>query len=161
MTTPSAKRTALRMIPYGLYILTTQVGEEVNAATVSWFSQISFEPTLVMVALRKKSRIYDMTVQSGHFAINFLGQGQQEVASTFFKHVEATGGTLGGCAYRLGQGGTPVLEDAPAWIECEMVDKVAGSGDHGLVIGQVTAAEVKPDAGPILTLRDTPWSYGG
>ena len=52
-----AKRTALRMIPYGMYILTTksQDGQEVGAATVNWLTQTSFAPPLVAVGVKADS----------------------------------------------------------------------------------------------------------
>ena len=44
-----AKKTALRMIPYGMYVLTSK-SEDVSAATVNWLTQTSFSPPLVLVA---------------------------------------------------------------------------------------------------------------
>ncbi len=42
------KKTALRMIPYGLYVLVAENEEgTVSAATVKWVTQASFEPPLV------------------------------------------------------------------------------------------------------------------
>ena len=45
-----AKKTALRMIPYGLYVLTA-AGKDgrKSAATVNWVTQASFAPPLVAV----------------------------------------------------------------------------------------------------------------
>ena len=41
------KKTALRMIPYGLYVLTAQDKNGARtAATVNWVTQASFEPPL-------------------------------------------------------------------------------------------------------------------
>ena len=44
-----AKKTALRMIPYGMFVLTSQSrdGKDVSAATVNWLTQTSFSPPLV------------------------------------------------------------------------------------------------------------------
>jgi flavin reductase (DIM6/NTAB) family NADH-FMN oxidoreductase RutF len=45
-----AKKTALRMIPYGIYVLTADDGKgNVGAATVNWVTQGSFAPPLVVV----------------------------------------------------------------------------------------------------------------
>lgn len=45
------KKTALRMIPYGLYVLTAENGEgRAAAATVNWVTQTSFDPPLVVNA---------------------------------------------------------------------------------------------------------------
>ncbi len=42
------KKTALRMIPYGMYVLTTKSaqGDDVDAATVNWVTQTSFRHPL-------------------------------------------------------------------------------------------------------------------
>ena len=52
-----AKKTALRMIPYGMYVLTSksQDGQEVSAATVNWLTQTSFAPPLVAVGVKGDS----------------------------------------------------------------------------------------------------------
>ena len=41
-----AKKAALRMIPYGMFILTTKSkdGQNIGAATVNWITQTSFAP---------------------------------------------------------------------------------------------------------------------
>ena len=42
------KKTALRMIPYGLYVLTAEASDgQVAAATVNWVTQASFSPPLI------------------------------------------------------------------------------------------------------------------
>jgi flavin reductase (DIM6/NTAB) family NADH-FMN oxidoreductase RutF len=46
----NTKKTALRMIPYGLYVLTAKGQDDaVAAATVNWVTQASFAPPLVVV----------------------------------------------------------------------------------------------------------------
>src|SRR5215470_15076521 len=46
----NAKKTTLRMIPYGLYVLTAAGKDgQVGAATVNWVTQASFAPPLVVV----------------------------------------------------------------------------------------------------------------
>ena len=47
-----AKKTALRMIPYGIYVLTADDGKgNVAAATVNWVTQTAFAPPLVVVGV--------------------------------------------------------------------------------------------------------------
>ncbi|GIX48398.1 MAG: hypothetical protein KatS3mg131_2609 [Candidatus Tectimicrobiota bacterium] len=51
-----AKKTALRMIPYGLYVLTAEgASGAVAAATVNWVTQASFSPPLVVVGVKADS----------------------------------------------------------------------------------------------------------
>ncbi|MCP4257002.1 MAG: flavin reductase family protein [Planctomycetes bacterium] len=84
MSTNNTK-SALSLVSSGLYVLTTQDNGQVGAATVSWLSQISFKPRLVMVALRKGSRIYELVRSSGRFVINILGQHQQDAVTYFLE----------------------------------------------------------------------------
>ncbi len=163
MTAPIADvRKAMRTITYGLYVLTAATDGEVHAATVSWVTQASFKPRLLAVGLKRDTRIYEVVKKAGAFCVNVVGEGQDEMASTFFKFVEADteARTLGGYPYEIGETGVPVLKDAAAWIECRVVEEACQTGDHAIVVGEVGAGRVNPARKP-LALRDTPWSYGG
>ena len=47
-----AKKTVLRMIPYGIYVLTADDGKgNIAAATVNWVTQSAFAPPLVVVGI--------------------------------------------------------------------------------------------------------------
>jgi len=137
------KKSVLRMIPYGIYVLTAknQTGE-VAAATVNWVTQTSFDPPLVVVAVKADSGALTLIDETRHFALNFLGKGQQGVAFAFFKPAAADDGTINGEAYHDGMTGAPVLDGAPANVECKVVDVVA-HGDHHLVVGEVVNAQVQ------------------
>ena len=46
---PEHKKTVLRMIPYGIHVLTANDGKgNISAATVNWVTQTAFEPPLVV-----------------------------------------------------------------------------------------------------------------
>src|SRR5262245_50008905 len=142
-----AKKTALRMIPYGLYVLTAEHGDQVGAATVNWVTQASFTPPLVVVGVKADSGIHGIIKQAGAFALNVLGKGQQPVAFTFFKAAERQGATVSGQPYRKGVTGAPVLEQLPAFVECRLVTTVE-QGDHSIFVGEVVEAGVaKPPEG--------------
>jgi hypothetical protein len=52
-----AKKTVLRMIPYGFYVLTADDGAgNLVASTVNWVTQNSFAPPLVAVGIKADSR---------------------------------------------------------------------------------------------------------
>lgn len=155
----AAKKTALRMIPYGLYILTAEnEAGQVAAATVNWVTQTAFEPPLLVVAVKKNSATYRILSESRVFALNILGKGQQEMAFTFFKPLERDGQSIGGQPFYAGQTGTPIFESTPAFVECKLVETVE-KGDHAIVIGEVVNAGVasalggRPDDA-ILWLKD-------
>lgn len=155
----AAKKTALRMITYGVYVATSRAGERVAAATVTWLSQVSFEPPLVVVGLRKDSHLFQVVSESGTFAINLLDEGQKKIATTFFRTPVQQSELLSGYAFQAGQTGSPLLEESPAYLECKVVGSLA-QGDHEVVMGEVIAAGVRREAAP-LELRATGWQYGG
>ena len=73
----NAKKTALRMIPYGLYVLTAEDSQgRMSGATVNWVTQTSFQPPLVALGVKKDSLIHDIIKESGKFALNVLGKNQ-------------------------------------------------------------------------------------
>lgn len=151
------KKRALMLIPYGLFVIGVRNGEHCVAFTVNWLSQASFRPPLIMAGIKKGSRGYEMIKSSGAFVVNMLAKGQEEVAAAFFRAPRSNGDTIGGRLFRRGATGGPVLEDAPAYLECRVTDIIAG-GDHSIVIGQVVHAEVRRQAEP-MTMAQTGWKY--
>jgi len=116
-----AKKTALRMIPYGIYVLTADDGKGgIAAATVNWVTQSAFNPPLVVVAVKTDSGAYRIVRDCRVFALNMLGKDQKGVAFTFFKPSEVKDGKISGQAYRKGATGAPILTEAPAAIECRV-----------------------------------------
>ena len=80
------KKTTLRMIPYGIYVMTAKDGDgNVGAGTVNWVTQCSFDPPLVAIGVNADSSLYAVVKAAGCFALNMLCKGQQETAFAFFK----------------------------------------------------------------------------
>lgn len=154
-----AKKTALRMIPYGLYILTAEGKDgKIAAATVNWVTQTAFQPPMVVVGVKADSGAHALIKESKTFALNILGKDQKGQAFTFFKTLEREGNSIGGEAFRKGSLGAPIFENVPAFVECKLVDTVE-KGDHSIFIGEVQDAGVKaqPSGRPddvTLTLKD-------
>lgn len=137
-----AKKTALRMIPYGLYVVTAEADGEVAAATINWVTQASFDPPLVAAGIKADSGAHSLIKKSGSFALNVLGKGQQNVAFTFFKPAQKDGDKISGESYKPGSTGSPLLDSTPAYVECKLVETVE-KGDHSVFIGEVVDAGVR------------------
>lgn len=154
---------ALHLMSNGVYILTAAVSDVAHAATVTWASQVSFQPALVLVALRRNSHLAQALRKAHRFALNIMGQEQQELVVRYFEHYT---GSLEAVSrspespFRLTLGKCPLLTDSLAWLECKLVAEPASPGDHALMLGEVTGAGVRREGRPMV-LRDTPWSYGG
>src|SRR5262249_10943031 len=112
-----AKKTALRMIPYGLFVLTAEGKDSVAAGTVHWVSQASLRRPLVAVGVKADSHAHGLIKETKAFALNVLGKGQQALAFTFFKPAARDGSKISGEPYRKGATGAPILTNAPAYVE--------------------------------------------
>ncbi|HZQ01230.1 MAG TPA: flavin reductase family protein [Reyranella sp.] len=143
-----AKKAVLRMIPYGIYVLTADDGKgNVAAATVNWVTQTAFAPPLVVVGVKTDSGAYQVVKTAKAFALNMLGKEHKGLAFTFFKPAAVADGKLSGQAYRKGTTGAPLLEAAPGAVECR-VTSIVEQGDHHIVVGEVVEAhQAKPFTG--------------
>jgi flavin reductase (DIM6/NTAB) family NADH-FMN oxidoreductase RutF len=153
------KKTVLRMIPYGIYVLTADDGKgNIAAATVNWVTQSAFAPPLVAVGVKADSGSYQIVKAAGAFALNMLGKEQKALAFTFFRPADLSDGKISGQPFRKGATGAPILSDAPGAVECKVVS-VVEQGDHHIVVGEVVEAHLhrppsgRPDAA-ILEMKD-------
>ena len=137
-----AKKTTLRMIPYGIYILTADDGKgNVGAATVNWVTQSSFNPPLVVVGVKADSGAHTVVKGTGKFTLNMLGKDGKGAAFTFFKPAKVENGLLSGQKFHNGANGCPILDSAIGAVEC-VVKEVLELGDHSIVVAEVTEAHL-------------------
>jgi flavin reductase (DIM6/NTAB) family NADH-FMN oxidoreductase RutF len=155
----AAKKTALLMIPYGLYVLGVKDGNDLNAGTINWVTQCSFKPPLVAMGVKKDSHLYSQLKNAGSFALSFLESGQKDIAFAFFKPAKVEGNTISGQEFETGETGAPIISAAPAWVEGRIVGEV-DTGDHSCMVGEVTNAGLKRES-KLLTLEEVGVKYGG
>lgn len=154
-----AKKTALRGITYGLYVVGTKDENSVNGFAGNWLTQTSFEPPLVAVAVKAGTRSQEQISGSGVFSVNVLETGQKEMATAFFRSLEPEGNKLAGYEFFTEETGCPIFKDALSYFECKVVEKVE-QGDHYIYVGEVIHAGVQREGAP-LTLKETGFYYGG
>jgi flavin reductase (DIM6/NTAB) family NADH-FMN oxidoreductase RutF len=156
-----AKKAALRSIQYGLQVLTSIDGEELAAAGVNWLSQASFEPPLIMIAVKNDNDSHAIIERSGVLAINVLAENQLDIGKAFSRTTKVEGDTLNGYHFEPGaEADCPILTDLPYWFEARVTDTVA-RGDHTIFVAEVVNAGERDDAPPPLLLRSTGMNYGG
>lgn len=158
---PKHKRTALRAINYGLYIVTSVHDGEYAAAGINWLTQASFDPPLVVAGIKADSETRSVVQRAGSFVVNVLGEDQADVAKAFFRPTVVEDGLLNGLPFRPAPtSGAPVLADLPYWFEARVTDTV-DRGDHTIFVGEVVGAGVHDDSVVPLVLRSTGMNYGG
>ena len=154
------RQKTLRMLSNGVYVLTSRSEGRYGAATITWVSQASFKPPLIMAAVRKESNVFKCLAESRSAVLHIVGDRQQEIARRFFFPTHTACGTINGEAFMEGKTAAPVLPGLPAHIECELEQIVDTHGDHAVVILRVVEAECQERVRP-LTVAETPWKYGG
>jgi len=158
---PAAKKLALRAINYGLHILTSTNGTEYGAGGVNWISQASFDPPLVMAAVKADSGSAAIIGETGTFAVNVLGADQLDIGKAFFRSTSVEGDQINGHGFEAGpETGAPLLTETAYWFECRVTDTVA-RGDHTVYVAEVVNAGVRDESVTPLVLRDTGMNYGG
>ena len=156
---PVSRKRTLRLLSNGLYVITSVSGPRFGAATVTWLSQASFTPPLVMAAIRPHSNVFTCLAESGVAAVHVLDAAQRDLAQKFFAPTAVAGRTINGEPYRVGSTGAPILENACAYFECRVRQMVA-LGDHTVVVMEVVEAECPRMCLP-MTVSQSPWAYGG
>ena len=155
-----AKKSLLRKIPYGLFVVGVKAGDKLHAFTASWLSQISMKPPAIVIGVRKNSRPLPMIRRGKVLTVNFIRKENRDTVAHFFKFVAHAGNKLGHYHFHIGETGAPILDEAIGYLECRVKKIVSGFGDHSAVIAEVTNAKIKEDVSPLL-MSDTPWHYGG
>jgi flavin reductase (DIM6/NTAB) family NADH-FMN oxidoreductase RutF len=140
---PAAKKHALRLVPYGLWLAGSRHADGHTAVSlVSWFTQASFEPPLVALGMHREGEAFKGVKETGVLALSLLGSTQKDLVKPFFKHAVVDGGKAGPLAVTVGEAtGCPLLPDLPASLELK-VREVLELGDHATVVMEVVGAHV-------------------
>lgn len=139
----AAKKHALRLIPYGLFLAGSRHADgHTSVSLLSWFTQTSFDPPLVAVGMHKEGEALKGLRETGVLSINILGAPQKELVKPFFKHVVVADGKAGPLEVRIGAAtGCPLLPALPASLELKLRQLVE-LGDHATAILEVVDAHV-------------------
>jgi flavin reductase (DIM6/NTAB) family NADH-FMN oxidoreductase RutF len=154
------KQKALQQVSNGMYVLTSRFGEQYGAATITWLTQISFKPPLLLAAIRPDSNLFQCLSQSHHVVIHILAAYQVDVARRFLTTTEVKDGLMNGEPFVEGKTVAPVLTNVLSYIEAQVIQIIDDGGDHKLVVMEVLGAEHHRDFSPLL-VAGSPWKYGG
>ncbi|MEG3957530.1 diflavin flavoprotein [Microcoleus sp. herbarium2] len=145
---------ALGRISGGLYIITAQKGDVSGAMLASWVTQASFKPLGLTIAVAKDRAIESMMHAGDKFVLNVLEEGNyQTLMRHFLKRFAPGADRFAGVKTQPATNGSPILTDALAYMECEVVSRMELS-DHHIVYAIVDNGRVSnPDALPAVHHR--------
>ncbi len=149
MKKPIEPRQAFRLLSHGpVLLLTTQFRGQPNVMTVGWSTPLSGTEALIGVAVAPTRLSHEFIARTDEFALNVA-------------HVDLLG-RVWYCGTNSGRNvdkwetapltpaepteiASPLVDEALAWLECAVVNRLA-VGDHTLFVAQVLTAQVEEAA---------------
>jgi flavin reductase (DIM6/NTAB) family NADH-FMN oxidoreductase RutF len=151
-------------IPNALALVGSRSGDEWNAMTTSWVSQLSMEPVLVGIGVDNTAVTHRLVTAGGSFSVNLWAADDTRVFVKFSKPatIATADGTitLNGRVVEEAPSGVPVFAEAIAWLDCA-VRQAIDLGTHTLFVGEVTAAALNDADARAAAIHDTRMKYGG
>jgi flavin reductase (DIM6/NTAB) family NADH-FMN oxidoreductase RutF len=147
-------------IPNALALIGSRAGDQRNAMTASWITQLSMAPVLIGVGVDNEAVTHRLISEGGSFTVNLWNAEDTRVFVKFSKPAEDDGSSLNGRDVRDATSGAPVFEEAAAWMDCE-VRHTLDLGTHTLFVGEVVDAAINDDAARPASMSDTRMKYGG
>jgi flavin reductase (DIM6/NTAB) family NADH-FMN oxidoreductase RutF len=157
------RRRVLWTMPSGLFIVGSRAGERRNGMTCNWTTQLGFDPKLVGVSVEKDAVTHELISEGRVFALCIVDREDRAIVRKFTKPVDVDleAHTLNGFPFHDGVSGAPILDQAVAYVDCELRSTV-DVGSHSLFLGEIVdAAFQKDEETPVLRMEDTRMSYGG
>ncbi|WP_461031679.1 flavin reductase family protein [Streptomyces mayteni] len=128
---------AHRSFPSGVTVVTALFDGRPVGLAVNAFSSVSMDPPMVLACVNSSSRSHASLCDARHLGISILSHAQSAVAATF---ATSGGDKFGGIAWHRGPHGAPVLDQASAAFEVEVVSRVE-AGTHSVFFGRVVGVE--------------------
>jgi flavin reductase (DIM6/NTAB) family NADH-FMN oxidoreductase RutF len=147
-------------IPNALALVGSCAGDERNAMTASWITQLSMDPVLIGVSVDNTAVTHRLITEGGSFTINLWDANDTRVFVKFSKPATDDGTSLNGRPVRAATSGAPVFDEALAWMDCTVRHRV-DLGTHTLFVGEVVDAAIRDDTARPASMNDTRMKYGG
>lgn len=147
-------------IPNALALVGSRSGEERNAMTTSWITQLSMEPVLIGVGVDNAAVTHRLITEGGSFTVNLWDSGNTRVFVKFSKPAVYSDGGLNGWPVSEAATGAPVFDDAIAWLDCS-VRHAFDLGTHTLFAGELVDGAILADDVRPAAMSDTRMKYGG
>jgi flavorubredoxin/flavin reductase (DIM6/NTAB) family NADH-FMN oxidoreductase RutF len=133
---------ALGRLSGGLYIITAEKGGVSSAMLASWVSQASVKPLGLSIAVAKDRAIESFMHVGDRFILNVLEEGNyQRLMKHFLRRFAPGADRFTGIKTYPAANGSPILADALAYVECEVVSRME-CPDHWIVYSTVDAGRV-------------------
>jgi flavin reductase (DIM6/NTAB) family NADH-FMN oxidoreductase RutF len=139
-------RDALGRFATGVAFVTAAPDGEPAGLIVNSLTSVSLEPPLLSFCPSRSSLTWPRMRRARRFGVNVLGRQHERFAS---RATPAGADRFAGLGWEPGRGGAPLLTDALATLECEIVAEHP-AGDHWIVVGRVYDLRIPPINDPLI-----------
>jgi flavin reductase (DIM6/NTAB) family NADH-FMN oxidoreductase RutF len=139
-------RDAMGMFATGVAFVTAAPDGEPAGLIVNSLTSVSLEPPLVSFCPSRSSLTWSRMRRAGRFGVNVLGRQHERFA---LRATPAGADRFAGVDWELARGDVPLLTDALASLECEIVAEHP-AGDHWIVVGRVDDLRISPVNEPLV-----------
>lgn len=139
-------RDAIGRFATGVAFVTAAPDGKPAGLIVNSFTSVSLEPPLIAFCPSRTSLTWSRMRRSGRFGVNVLGRWHERFAA---RATPAGADRFAGLDWEPGRGGVPLLTDALASFECQIVAEHP-SGDHSIVVAQVEHLRTAPIEDPLV-----------
>jgi flavin reductase (DIM6/NTAB) family NADH-FMN oxidoreductase RutF len=150
---------ALGRVPSGVFVLTASHDGRAGAMLASWVQQAAFAPPAVSVALAKERPIGALIRASGRFALSIIPKDNTSLMKHYARGVKDDEDAFAGVRTIAAESGVPVLADALGYLDCRVISTCDFSGDHELLVGEVTAGKLFHDGQSFTHVRGNGFHY--
>ncbi len=126
-------RNVMRKLAGSVTVVTTEGDGTFHGFTATAVCSVCAEPPTILIVVNRSARTHPYIHQKGVFAVNILADNQAHIANLF---ASKSSEQFANVSYAVTPRGVPVIEDAAAFIECN-IDQQHEVGTHTIFIGRV------------------------
>jgi 3-hydroxy-9,10-secoandrosta-1,3,5(10)-triene-9,17-dione monooxygenase reductase component len=139
-------RQVMAHVPTAVAVVAAMTPSGPAGLTVGTFTSVSLDPPLVGFFPALSSTSWPVVEAAERFAISVLHEGAESICRQF---AQSGGDKFSGLDWHLSPLGSPVLDHALAWFDCELHER-QDAGDHWFVLARVHQLGVARDARPLV-----------
>ncbi|MBT8484687.1 MAG: flavin reductase family protein [Phycisphaerales bacterium] len=144
---------AVRRIPCGVFVLTSSFHDRRTGVLTRWVQPCSTHPPHIMVAVARGLPIEPLIRDSRAFALCQISAGDRLLLRSFATTPDNDDDPFVTLPSHDAPSGSPIIDRAMCYLDCELVRHVVLDGDHRLYVGHVRAGAVlNPDGEPAIEL---------
>jgi flavin reductase (DIM6/NTAB) family NADH-FMN oxidoreductase RutF len=151
----------LGQIPCGLFVLTSAYNGVRSGVLTRWVQPCSAEPPHVMVAVERGSAVEPLIRDSHHFALCQIADGDRLLLRTFSTPPERGEDPFVALPAHATPTGSPVIERALGYLDCELVRHIVLDADYRVYVGQVHRGAIMSDGTPAVEVAGNGWHENG